>query len=158
MESISAYIYVTEIADRKHRALHSCTWTFGIILGVMQATIFGTILTSALSDESMHAWGWRIPWISSSTPIRYRPRLVKPDIRSDNSKRRAEYRRLKTTWNTICVVKETCVGYNFRRRNMLGSRAASWMPLRQSVLRLRVQGTYKPMRLVAVSRSNSRNN
>jgi len=118
MESISAYIYVTEIADRKHRALHSCTWTFGIILGVMQVTIFCTILTSALSDESMHAWGWRIPWISSSTPIRYRPRLVKP----------------------------------------LGSRAASWMPLRQSVSRLRVQGTYKPMRLVAVSRSNSRNN
>ena len=62
MESISAYTYTAEIADPTRRAAQSSAYPIAMNLGVMQATIFGVILTSVLSDSEMRDWGWRIPF------------------------------------------------------------------------------------------------
>jgi MFS transporter, MHS family, alpha-ketoglutarate permease len=63
MESISAYIYTAEIADRKRRGFHTSAYPIAMNFGVIQGTVFGAILTSILTNNQMHAWGWRIPFI-----------------------------------------------------------------------------------------------
>ncbi|KQV12120.1 hypothetical protein ASC97_32320 [Rhizobium sp. Root1203] len=63
MESISAFTYIAEVADRRHRATQTCAYAIGMNLGVMQATIFGVILTSLLDNDAMQQWGWRIPFV-----------------------------------------------------------------------------------------------
>lgn len=62
MESISAFVYTAEMADARWRTLQSCAYPIGLILGIIQGTLFGAILSTILSDESMHSWGWRIPF------------------------------------------------------------------------------------------------
>ncbi|MFD2883948.1 MFS transporter [Pseudomonas lini] len=62
MESISAFVYVGEMADPKWRTLQSCAYPIGLILGIIQGTLFGAILSSVLSAEDMQGWGWRIPF------------------------------------------------------------------------------------------------
>lgn len=62
MESISAFVYVGEMADPKWRTLQSCAYPIGLILGIIQGTLFGAILSSVLSTEAMEGWGWRIPF------------------------------------------------------------------------------------------------
>ena len=62
MESISAFIYTAEMADPKWRTLQSCAYPIGLILGIIQGTLFGAVLTSVLSDAEMQQWGWRIPF------------------------------------------------------------------------------------------------
>ncbi|MFW0755006.1 MFS transporter [Pseudomonas sp. H11T01] len=62
MESISAFVYVGEMADPKWRTLQSCAYPIGLILGIIQGTLFGVILSSVLSAEDMQGWGWRIPF------------------------------------------------------------------------------------------------
>lgn len=62
MESISAFVYVGEMADPKWRTLQSCAYPIGLILGIIQGTLFGAILSSVLSAEDMQDWGWRIPF------------------------------------------------------------------------------------------------
>jgi MFS transporter, MHS family, alpha-ketoglutarate permease len=63
MESISAFIYTAEMADPKWRTLQSCAYPIGLILGIIQGTLFGAVLTSVLSEAAMQEWGWRIPFV-----------------------------------------------------------------------------------------------
>lgn len=62
MESISAFVYTGEMASPRWRTLQSCAYPIGLILGIMQGTLFGAILSTLLSQEAMHEWGWRVPF------------------------------------------------------------------------------------------------
>lgn len=58
----SAQTYLAEHAPREHRGLWASsiyvTGTAGLLVGIA----LGLILESALSEEQMNAWGWRVPF------------------------------------------------------------------------------------------------
>ncbi|XAS74226.1 MFS transporter [Micrococcaceae bacterium Sec5.1] len=62
VESISAYTYVAEVADPKHRAFQTSAYQVMLTLGLVQASLLGVILTSLFTDGQMHSWAWRIPF------------------------------------------------------------------------------------------------
>ena len=62
-ESGNSYSYLAEIAPKDKRGLWGSSIMFTITLGVMAATALGAGLTSVIPEESMDAWGWRIPFI-----------------------------------------------------------------------------------------------
>lgn len=63
MESISAFVYTGEMASRRWRTLQSCAYPIGLALGIIQGTLFGALLSSILSPDTMQQWGWRVPFV-----------------------------------------------------------------------------------------------
>lgn len=61
-EAMSAYAFVAESAPKEKRGLYSSLYPFAQMSGILLATLFGAVLTTVLSAESMDQWGWRIPF------------------------------------------------------------------------------------------------
>lgn len=62
-ESTSAYTFVSEISPANRRGLYGSAYPAALILGVMSATLLGALLTTFMSETTMEAWGWRIPFL-----------------------------------------------------------------------------------------------
>src|SRR5690606_32707388 len=48
---------------RNRRGTYTGWQTFTIGLALFTGGAFATALTAALSDEALHAWGWRVPFL-----------------------------------------------------------------------------------------------
>jgi len=60
-----AALMAVEHAPRHRRSLFGSAPQIGVPIGMLLATSFMFILTSALTPEQFEAWGWRIPFLSS---------------------------------------------------------------------------------------------
>ncbi|MEV0947740.1 MFS transporter [Rhodococcus sp. NPDC049939] len=58
-----AQTYLSEVAPRERRGLWSSLIYFSGGIGVIAGTLLAAILSSALTDEQMRDFGWRIPFI-----------------------------------------------------------------------------------------------
>ncbi|EQD81849.1 major facilitator transporter [Saccharopolyspora erythraea D] len=59
----SAQTYISEVAPDRHRGLWSSLIYFSGTIGLITGTALGAVLTTALTDQQMSAWGWRIPFL-----------------------------------------------------------------------------------------------
>lgn len=64
-EWTSAATYIGESAPQGKRALYASVVTATAGLAFLVGTLFATFLTSTMSEESLAAWGWRLPFIAS---------------------------------------------------------------------------------------------
>jgi MHS family alpha-ketoglutarate permease-like MFS transporter len=55
--------YMSEMATRKRRGFYSSFQYVTLVSGQVLALIVQIILQSTLSDEDLHDWGWRIPFV-----------------------------------------------------------------------------------------------
>ena len=62
-ETATAYTYVAEIAPRRHRGLWGSAVFIAIFGGSVLAYGVAGGVTSIMPDDSVAAWGWRIPFI-----------------------------------------------------------------------------------------------
>jgi MHS family proline/betaine transporter-like MFS transporter len=62
-ELIGSISFISEIAPAKRRGLYGSWTLFSAIAGVMLGSLVATILHQLLSDASLHAWGWRLPFL-----------------------------------------------------------------------------------------------
>lgn len=61
-EMPAAQTYLSEIAAPNKRGLWSSLIYISGTTGILCATLFGAVLTGAMSVEAMQEWGWRIPF------------------------------------------------------------------------------------------------
>lgn len=54
--------YLSEVADRKRRGFWSSFQTITVVAGQLIALAILLIMQRTLSQEDLHAWGWRIPF------------------------------------------------------------------------------------------------
>ena len=62
-EFATAAAYVVEIAPRHRRGLYSSVIYIGNATGNLLAALLGVTLNACLSEEQMHTWGWRVPFL-----------------------------------------------------------------------------------------------
>lgn len=62
-EMPAAQTYLSEIAAPQKRGLWSSLIYVSGTTGILCATLFGAVLTGAMSEQAMNEWGWRIPFI-----------------------------------------------------------------------------------------------
>jgi len=62
-ESTTSYAYIAEIAPPKRRGLWSSSVFIAVGVGSLLATVFMAILSSALPEDAMIEWGWRVPFL-----------------------------------------------------------------------------------------------
>lgn len=65
-ESAAAYVYVSELAPPKRRGLWSSSIFFSASVGTITGTLLGAVMTNLVSESSMQAWGWRVPFVIGS--------------------------------------------------------------------------------------------
>jgi len=58
-------IYIAEMAPKKNRAAYTSLAPSGSNLGILLATLVGTICNYFFSTATFYAWGWRIPYLLS---------------------------------------------------------------------------------------------
>ncbi|WNF25494.1 MFS transporter [Streptomyces sp. C11-1] len=59
----AAQTYVAEMAPRERRGLWSSLIYISGTCGIMVATVLAAVLSSVLSENQLHAWGWRVPFV-----------------------------------------------------------------------------------------------
>ncbi|MFI0924125.1 MFS transporter [Streptomyces sp. NPDC021012] len=59
----AAQTYVAEMAPRERRGLWSSLIYISGTCGIMVATVLAAVLSSFLSEDQLHAWGWRVPFV-----------------------------------------------------------------------------------------------
>ncbi|MEV6247838.1 MFS transporter [Streptomyces sp. NPDC051742] len=59
----AAQTYVAEMAPRERRGLWSSLIYISGTCGIMVATVLAAVLASFLSEDQLHAWGWRVPFV-----------------------------------------------------------------------------------------------
>ena len=59
----SAQTYIAEAAPRKRRGLWSSLIYFSGTIGQLAGTLLAAVLSSALAEEAMRSFGWRIPFL-----------------------------------------------------------------------------------------------
>lgn len=62
-ELTTATVFLIEHADSNKRGIAGSLAMAGAYLGMVLSSIFATIITDVLSNEQVHQWGWRIPFI-----------------------------------------------------------------------------------------------
>lgn len=64
-EISGAAVMLAEYAPQKHRGIISSLVALGTNSGTLFAGLIWAILTNVMTDESLMAWGWRIPFLGS---------------------------------------------------------------------------------------------
>jgi MHS family shikimate/dehydroshikimate transporter-like MFS transporter len=68
-EFAGAVIMVAEFAPPKHRTLLTSLPGWGNAIGLVLGAGIFSLLTAVLSDEQLHSWGWRIPFLLGAVGI-----------------------------------------------------------------------------------------
>ncbi|MBY0510302.1 MAG: MFS transporter [Rhodospirillaceae bacterium] len=55
--------YLSEMAEEKHRGFYSSFQYVTLIMGQLLALALLILLQATLTEEQLHAWGWRIPFL-----------------------------------------------------------------------------------------------
>lgn len=55
--------YMSEMATRNHRGFYSSFQYLTLVSGQVLALVLQMILQATLSDDALHSWGWRIPFV-----------------------------------------------------------------------------------------------
>ena len=61
----SAATYLGESAPAGHRGLHASLVTATAGAAFLVGTLTATLLNNVMSEEALHSWGWRIPFVAS---------------------------------------------------------------------------------------------
>lgn len=62
-EYTSSVVYLAEGAPAARRGFMASWSVFGAVAGILLGSAAGALVTSMLSPEAMHAWGWRVPFL-----------------------------------------------------------------------------------------------
>ncbi|MFO1080581.1 MAG: MFS transporter [Reyranellaceae bacterium] len=63
-EFTTSIVFMVERASPERRGLVGAVADLGAVTGILAGSASGAVLESLLSPESLHAWGWRVPfWI-----------------------------------------------------------------------------------------------
>ncbi|GAB3588323.1 MFS transporter [Amycolatopsis endophytica] len=62
-EIAASYTYIAEIAPRARRGLWSTSLYVSVTAGIVLASVIGAAASSALGEEALRAWAWRIPFL-----------------------------------------------------------------------------------------------
>lgn len=62
-EWMGAVTYIIETAPAGKRAWYGSFQTITIVLGMFVAALTSLLITTSMSPEAVHAWGWRIPFL-----------------------------------------------------------------------------------------------
>ena len=62
-EYAGAAAFLVEYAPRRRRGLYAAVVPASTATGLLVGSIFATVMTMTLSDQQMHDWGWRIPFL-----------------------------------------------------------------------------------------------
>ncbi len=62
-EFSGSVVYLIEHAPRDRQAMYGLGADFGSSLGMISATLTTLVLTTALTNEQLISWGWRIPFL-----------------------------------------------------------------------------------------------
>jgi MHS family proline/betaine transporter-like MFS transporter len=62
-EYANATSFLVEYAPERRRGLYGSWAYFSIGLSLVVGALLGALLTSALSEEALNSWGWRIPFL-----------------------------------------------------------------------------------------------
>jgi len=86
-ESTASYAYLAEIAPPARRAVWSSSMFFCVGIGVLMATLFGSLLTRNLDSAAMNSWGWRLPFlvgaVLSLVVLYLRRHMMESDVYQD---------------------------------------------------------------------------
>lgn len=64
-EAGGAYIYVLEFTPYKKHGVIGASLMCMIVLGTLLGSLVATLFTSTMSDTTLYAWGWRVPFLIS---------------------------------------------------------------------------------------------
>ncbi|MDN7735409.1 MULTISPECIES: MFS transporter [Burkholderia] len=69
----SAAAYLTEIAPPGQRTYYGSWIQSGVGFAILCGALIGTLMTTVLDTEALHAWGWRVPFLAGMLigPIGY---------------------------------------------------------------------------------------
>ncbi|MEM8681117.1 MAG: MFS transporter [Planctomycetota bacterium] len=62
-EFTTSIVFLVESSGRRHRGFAGSWSGFGATAGILLGSGVGAIITSVLSDEAVHTWGWRLPFL-----------------------------------------------------------------------------------------------
>ncbi|WP_406690108.1 MFS transporter [Saccharopolyspora sp. ID03-671] len=115
----SATAVAYEHADAKSRGLRGSLPALGVNIGLFASSLTVTVLTS-LSDDVLHTWGWRIPFVATFALVglgfwvrRQMPETPEFEKSSRARKKIAPLRTLlRSDWRGLAVVMAVTAGYN----------------------------------------------
>lgn len=105
-EYTTSIVFLVEGAGRKHRGFAGSWSGFGAVGGILFGSAVGAIVTQTLSPESVHSWGWRLPFIVGLfvgvTGLFIRRHIPEHHHPSGEVKGRSPvWEALRTEWRTI---------------------------------------------------------
>lgn len=62
-ETTTSIVFLVEHAPERRRAVMATVSCGGATVGIMMGSAAGAVLSSVLSPEALHSWGWRIPFV-----------------------------------------------------------------------------------------------
>ena len=62
-EYTSSVIYLVERAPKGRRGLVGGWTNVGAVAGFLLGSAIGALLSALLTDDQLHAWGWRVPFL-----------------------------------------------------------------------------------------------
>lgn len=116
-EWMGAVTYIIETAPAGKRAWYGSFQTITIVLGMFVAAVTSLIITTSMTTESLHAWGWRIPFLVAlplgMIGLYMRLKLADPEeftaaraeeARTERSTRSPLTRVLREHWRSVLLV------------------------------------------------------
>ncbi len=62
-EAPGAWVFVTEHVPSRHIGLACGTLSMGLVLGILIGSVVASLLSATFSDQQIHDWAWRLPFI-----------------------------------------------------------------------------------------------
>jgi MHS family proline/betaine transporter-like MFS transporter len=62
-EYTTSIVFLVEGAGRKHHGFAGSWSGFGAVGGILLGSAVGALVTATLTDEQVHQWGWRVPFL-----------------------------------------------------------------------------------------------
>ena len=60
---VGSFVFTIESAPPGRRALFGGMCMATSVLGTMLGSVVGAVLHSALDEDALHSWGWRVPFL-----------------------------------------------------------------------------------------------